>query len=117
MADIISSPNTSPALLVIKVASASRPPAVAGAIAGVVRDRGWVEVQAIGAGAVNQAAKALAIARVYLMKEDINIAFSPRFLELAVDGNERTAMCFHVERRDGHKGANGYVNSGSAVAS
>src|SRR5712671_6921820 len=101
MAEIFSRNNTfsnDTPIPYIKVASASRPPAVAGAIAGMVRDGRQTEIQAIGAGAVNQAAKALAIARVYLQKEGIHITFAPYFAELALDGHDRTAVCFSVLR-------------------
>ena len=110
MAETFSNPEETQTLLVIKVATRSGPPAVAGAIAGVIRERGWVEVQAIGAGAVNQAAKALAIARAYLLKEEIDIYFYAHFMELVIENHERTVMAFHVERRaDGRNGANGQM--------
>jgi len=81
----------------VKVAANSRSTSVAGAIAGIVRERGRVDVQAIGAGAVNQAVKAIAIARGYLESEDIKIACVPAFSEVIIDGNERTAMRLAVE--------------------
>jgi stage V sporulation protein S len=84
---------------VIKVASGSRATSVAGAIAAVMRERGETEVQAIGAGAVNQAVKALAIARQYLVADQINIVCIPQFIDLEIQGNERTAVRFTVERR------------------
>ena len=84
---------------IIKVAATSRPTAVAGAIAGVMRDRRSVEVQAIGAGAVNQAVKALAIASTYLDGDGIALLCVPRFLEIEIDGKERTALRFSVEAR------------------
>jgi len=83
----------------VKVSATSRPPSVAGAIAGFVRDRGKAEVQAIGAGAVNQAVKALAIARLYLQKEGIDVVCNIRFLEIVVNGEERTAINFEVGPR------------------
>lgn len=81
---------------VLKVSATSRSTALAGAIAGVIRERRHVEVQAIGAGAVNQAVKAIAIARGYLEEDGIDIAFIPVFIEIEIDGNERTAIRFEV---------------------
>jgi stage V sporulation protein S len=81
---------------VIKVSAKSRSTAVAGAIAGVIRQHERAEVQAIGAGAVNQAVKALAIARGYLERDDIDIACTPYFTEVDIDGAERTAVRFKV---------------------
>ncbi len=82
---------------VIKVAATSRSTAVAGAIAGVMREHHFAEVQAIGAGAVNQAVKALAIARGYLDGDGIDIMCTPQFMEIDIDGQERTAVRFTVE--------------------
>jgi len=84
---------------VIKVAAKSRSTAVAGAIAGVVRESGRAEVQAIGAGAVNQAVKAAAIARGYLALDGINVVCIPSFVEVEIDGQERTAIKLAVEPR------------------
>jgi len=80
----------------LKVSASSRSTALAGAIAGVVRDHSYVEIQAIGAGAVNQAVKAIAIARGYLEEDGIDISFVPIFIEIMIDGNERTAIRFQV---------------------
>lgn len=84
---------------IIKVSARSRSTAVAGAIAGVIRQFDYAEVQAIGAGAVNQAVKALAIARGYLERDEIDIVCTPYFTEVDIDGNERTAVRFRVESR------------------
>ncbi len=84
---------------IIKVSARSRSTAVAGAIAGVMRQHGIAEVQAIGAGAVNQAVKALAIARGYLERDEIDIVTTPYFTEVDIDGQERTAVRFRVEPR------------------
>ena len=84
---------------VIKVSARSRSTAVAGAIAGVMRQHGRAEVQAIGAGAVNQAVKALAIARGYLERDEIDIVATPYFTEVDIDGQERTAVRLRVEPR------------------
>ncbi len=84
---------------IIKVSATSRSTAVAGAIAGVVREHGRADVQAIGAGAVNQAIKAAAIARGYLLLDGINVVVIPSFSEVDIDGTERTAVRFAVEPR------------------
>jgi stage V sporulation protein S len=83
----------------IKVSARSRSTAVAGAIAGVIRQYRFAEVQAIGAGAVNQAVKALAISRGYLERDEIDIVCMPFFMEVDIDGSERTAVRFRVEER------------------
>ncbi len=76
----------------IRVSGQSRSTAVAGAIAGVMREHGYAEMQAIGAGAVNQAVKAIAIARGYLEQDEIDLAVVPKFTEVQIEGNERTAV-------------------------
>lgn len=86
---------------VIKVSAHSRSTAVAGAIAGIVRDRGHAEVQAIGASAVNQAVKAAAIARTYLAMDGIEIACLPEFVEVDIEGQERTAVRLVIVTREG----------------
>ena len=87
------------AVEIIKVAAKSRSTSVAGAIAGVIREHGRAEVQAIGAGAVNQAVKAAAIARGYLELEGIDIVFIPSFVEVDIEGQGRTAIKLTVEPR------------------
>ena len=84
---------------VLKVSSRSRPSAVAGAIAGVVRENGRAEVQAIGAGAANQAIKAVAIARDYLNETGINVVCLPSLVDLQIDEADRTAIRLVVETR------------------
>jgi stage V sporulation protein S len=84
---------------VLKVSTRSRPSAVAGAIAGVIRESGLAEVQSIGAGATNQAVKAIAIARSYLNEEGIDIICVPSFIDVAIDNEERTAIRMLIERR------------------
>jgi len=81
----------------IKVASSSRTAAVAGAIAGVVRENQRAEVQAIGAGAVNQAVKALILATGYLRLDGIQVCFVPEFADVTIDDKERTAIKLIVE--------------------
>jgi len=84
---------------ILKVSSRSRPSAVAGAIAGVVRESGRAEVQAIGAGAANQAIKAVAIARDYLNETGIEAICLPSLIDLQIDDADRTAIRLVVERR------------------
>ena len=83
----------------IKVSAKSRSTAVAGAIAGVIRESRKAEVQAIGAGAVNQALKAVAIARSYLLQDQLDLAVVPTFTEVDINGEERTAVRLYVESR------------------
>lgn len=84
---------------VIKVSAKSRTASVAGAIAGVIRENGRAEVQAIGAGAVNQAIKAVAIANGYLIEEGKSIVCIPEFVDVQIETNERTALRLLVEPR------------------
>lgn len=84
---------------ILKVSSRSVPNSVAGAIAGVIRDKGSVEVQAVGAGAANQAIKAIAIARGYLAPMGIDMICIPAFAVVDIDGSERTAIKLICEQR------------------
>jgi stage V sporulation protein S len=84
---------------VLKVSARSRPSAVAGAIAGVVRENGRAEVQAIGAGATNQAVKAVAIARDYLRETGIEAICLPAFIDVTIENEDRTAIRLVVEPR------------------
>ena len=84
---------------VIKVKANSRTAAVAGAIAGVMREHNRAEVQAIGAGAVNQAVKALVLAKGYLAEEEVAIVCIPEFVDVDIDGKIRTAIKLTVEVR------------------
>ena len=84
---------------VLKVSSHSKPTAVAGALAGVIREKGYAEMQAIGAGAINQAVKAIAIARGYVAPSGIELVFIPAFVDVIIDGEERTAIKLIVEVR------------------
>ena len=86
-------------MTIIKVSAASRTSAVAGAIAGVVREHNHADVQAIGAGAVNQAVKAIAIARGYLQEDGLHIICLPEFTSVTIEGKERTAIRLVVEPR------------------
>ena len=76
----------------IKVSANSRTSAVAGAIAGVIREHRHAEVQAIGAGAVNQAMKALVLATGYLRNDGIQISCVPEFADVTIDDKVRTAI-------------------------
>lgn len=80
----------------LKVSSKSSPASVAGAIAGLIKDGNPVRIQSIGAGAVNQAVKAIAIARGYLAPSGIDVACVPSFVELEINGETRTGIRFAV---------------------
>ena len=84
---------------IIKVSGTSRTSAVAGAIAGVVRENKRAEVQAIGASAINQAVKAMALARGYLANDGYDIIFIPQFVDVQIEDKVRTAIKFTVEPR------------------
>jgi stage V sporulation protein S len=84
---------------VLKVSSRSNPNAVAGAMAGVIRQAGTVEVQIVGAGALNQAVKALAIARGYVAEAGIDLVCVPTFADIEIDGERRTAIRLHIDDR------------------
>ena len=84
---------------IIKVRAVSRTAAVAGAIAGVFRDNKHAEVQAIGAGAVNQAVKAMVLAKNFLEQDGIDVVFIPEFVNVEIDGKVRTAIKFVVDTR------------------
>jgi stage V sporulation protein S len=84
---------------VLKVAALSKPKSVAGAIAAVLREKGTVEIQAVGAGAVNQTVKSIAIARGYVAPNGIDIVCIPSFAEIEINGEKRTAIRFVVESR------------------
>jgi stage V sporulation protein S len=83
----------------IRVAARSKSTAVAGAIAGVVREHGRADIQAIGAGAVNQALKAIAIAIGFLALDGMDVVCIPTFADVDIGGQERTAIRISVEPR------------------
>jgi stage V sporulation protein S len=83
----------------LKVSAKSNPNAVAGALAASLRERESAELQAVGAGAINQAVKAVAIARAYLKPAGIDVACVPAFVTVAIGENERTGISLVVERR------------------
>lgn len=81
------------------MSSKSNPNSVAGAMAGVVRAEGGVEVQVVGAGALNQAVKAIAIARGYVAPSGIDLICVPTFADIEIDGESRTAIKLLIEDR------------------
>ncbi len=89
-------PNGSPLL---QVASASNPASVAGAIAGMIREKGSCELQAIGAGAVNQSVKSIAIARGYMAPSGIELVCIPAFVDVKINNEDRTAIKFLIQQR------------------
>ena len=84
---------------ILRVSAKSSPNSVAGAIAGVIRDNGTVEIQVVGAGATNQAVKATAIARGFLAPMGIDIIIIPAFANIEINGESRTALKLIVEKR------------------
>ena len=84
---------------VLKVSAKSSPNSVAGALAGVLRENKTAEIQVVGAGAVNQAIKAVAIARGFVAPSGIDLICIPAFTDIIIDGAERTAMKLIVEAR------------------
>jgi stage V sporulation protein S len=84
---------------ILKVSSKSNPNSVAGALAGVLRENGTAEIQVIGAGALNQAIKAIAIARGFVAPSGIDLVCIPAFTDIIIDGEERTAIRLSVESR------------------
>ena len=84
---------------ILKVSSKSNPNSVAGALTNVFRDKGVVEIQAIGAGALNQAIKAIAIARGFVAPSGTNLVCIPAFSDITIDGEERTAIKLLVEAK------------------
>lgn len=84
---------------VLKVSAQSQPKSVAGALAAVLREKAVAELQAVGAGAVNQAVKAIAITRGFVAPNGIDLVVVPAFAEINIDGEERTAIKFIVEPR------------------
>jgi stage V sporulation protein S len=89
---------------VLKVSSKSNPNSVAGALAGVIREQGAVEIQTVGAGALNQAVKAIAIARGFIAPSGQDLSCVPAFTDILINGEERTAIRILVEPRDTHRG-------------
>ena len=84
---------------VLKISSKSNPNSVAGAIAGLVKENNYAEMQAIGAGALNQAIKGVAIARGFVAPSGKNLVCTPAFIDINIDGEERTAIKLIVEAK------------------
>ena len=84
---------------VLKISSKSNPNSVAGAIAGLVKEHSYAEMQAIGAGALNQAVKAVAIARGFVAPSGVDLICVPAFAEVQVEGEERTGIKLIIECR------------------
>ena len=84
---------------ILKVSSKSNPNSVAGAIANVFKEKNTVEIQSVGAGAINQAIKAIAIARGFVAPSGKNLICTPAFSDISIDGEERTAIKLIVEAR------------------
>lgn len=84
---------------VLKVSSKSKPNAVAGALAGIIREKGCAEIQVVGAGALNQAIKGIAIARGFVAPSGIDLVCVPAFKDIEIDGQERTAIRLIVHPR------------------
>lgn len=99
----------------LKVSTKSSPNSVAGAMAGVVRTDGEVTVQVVGAGALNQAVKAIAIARGYVSSSGIDLVCVPTFAEVDIDGERRTAIRLRIHDRT-HDGAPAAVGEPAAIA-
>lgn len=84
---------------VLKVSTKSNPNSVAGALAAIIKERNIVEIQAVGAGAINQAVKAIAIARGFVAPSGKDIVCVPAFTDIVIDGEERTAIKLIVQPR------------------
>jgi len=92
---------------VLKVAAKSNPNSVAGALAGVIREQGMAEMQAVGAGSLNQAIKAVAIARGFVAPGGIDLVCVPAFVDVEIDGKARTAIKLIVGPRSYSRGGSG----------
>ena len=84
---------------VLKVSTKSSPNSVAGAIAAIIKEKNIVEIQAVGAGAINQAVKAIAIARGFIAPSGKDIICIPAFTDVLIDGEQRTAIKLIVQPR------------------
>ena len=84
---------------VLKVSTKSNPTSVAGALAAIIKEKNIVEIQAVGAGAINQAVKAIAIARGFVAPSGRDIVCVPAFTDIEIDGEERTAIKLIVQPR------------------
>ena len=84
---------------VLKVSTKSNPNSVAGALAAIIKEQNVAEIQAVGAGAINQAVKAIAIARGFIAPSGKDIVCIPAFTDIQIDGEERTAIILIVQPR------------------
>lgn len=84
---------------ILKVSGKSNPNSVAGALAGVIREKNCAEIQTIGAGALNQAIKAVAIARGFVAPSGIDLICIPAFTDVTIEGEERTAIKLLIQPR------------------
>jgi stage V sporulation protein S len=98
----------------LKVSARSSPNSVAGAIAGILRERGHVDVQVIGAGALNQAVKAIAIARSFVSEDGIDPVCIPAFRDIEIGGEGRTAICLTIEDRNKARTDGGMISTAAA---
>lgn len=105
IAEHASGPDAGHGVEVLKVSARSHPTSVAGAIAGVIRGRGLAEIQVVGAGALNQAVKAVAVARGFLAADGLDVVCTPSFADVEIDGEHRTAIRLTVEDRDRRRAA------------
>jgi stage V sporulation protein S len=103
--------HAGPPVDLLKVSARSSPNSVAGAIAGILRERGHVDVQVIGAGALNQAVKAVAIARSFTSDEGIDPICIPAFRDIEIGGEGRTAICLTIEDRNRGVSQDGQLRS------
>ena len=83
---------------VLKVAGSSNPNSVAGALAGIIKEKGSAEIQAIGAGALNQSVKAIAIARGFMIPSGFELSFIPAFTDVNINGEARTAIKLIIQK-------------------
>ena len=84
---------------VLKVSTKSNPNSVAGALAAIIKEKNIVEIQAVGAGAINQAVKAIAIARGFVAPSGKDIVCVPAFTDIEINGEERTAIKLIIQPR------------------
>ncbi|KHD16707.1 stage V sporulation protein S [Clostridium butyricum] len=84
---------------VLKVSTKSNPNSVAGALAAIIKEQNIAEIQAVGAGAINQAVKAIAIARGFIAPSGKDVVCIPAFTDIQIDGEERTAIKLIVQPR------------------
>ena len=85
---------------ILKVSTKSNPNSVAGALANVFREKGVVEIQAVGAGAINQAVKAVAIARGFVAPAGVDLICIPAFTDIQINGEEKTALKIIVQPKN-----------------